>query len=454
MYCALRDKTVLKEYFRYVPFSVLAMIAMSCYILADTYFISQGLGTYGLSALNLAIPIYYFIHGTGLMLGMGGATRYSVLRSKGEEDKANAVFTNTLYLAAAFSVIFVLVGVFLSGNIARLLGADQYTYEMTEIYLRVLLLFSPAFTLNNVLVCFVRNDGAPRLAMASTVTGSLSNILLDWVFIFPCKMGMFGAVFATGLAPVIGVCVSCIHLVRRKNNFKFVKVKPNARTMGVHFALGFPSLVEQLSSAIVILVFNFIILDISGNTGVAAYGVVANISLVVASVFTGIAQGVQPLVSRAHGEGERGQEKSYLLYALITALIFSVIVYAVIFFFAGQIADVFNRDKDALLTELAAEGMRLYFTAIPFVGFNVITCTFFTSSEKPLPAHIVSLLRGLVVVIPAAFALSAVWGLTGVWLSYPVTEGIVAAVAAVILYLISRRAPSDSVKKHGLHGGV
>lgn len=95
-------RPLLKEYFRYVPFSVLAMIAMSCYILADTYFISQGLGTYGLSALNLAIPVYYFIHGTGLMLGMGGATRYSVLRSKGEEDKANAVFTNTLYLARHF----------------------------------------------------------------------------------------------------------------------------------------------------------------------------------------------------------------------------------------------------------------------------------------------------------------------------------------------------------------
>lgn len=437
---------LLKEYFRYVPFSVLAMVAMSCYILADTYFVSQGLGTYGLSALNLAIPVYYFIHGTGMMLGMGGATKYSVLRSKGEEDKANAVFTNTLYLAAAFSVIFVLIGAFLSGNIASLLGADEFTYDMTEIYLRVLLLFSPAFILNNVLVCFVRNDGAPRLAMASTVTGSLSNILLDWVFIFPCKMGMFGAVFATGLAPVIGICVSAVHILRRKNNFRFVKARPDARIMGADFALGFPSLVEQLSSAIVILVFNFIILDISGNTGVAAYGVVANISLVVASVFTGVAQGVQPLVSRAHGEGEGGQEKRYLLYALITALIFSVIVYAVIFFFAGPIADIFNRDKDAELTKLAAEGMRIYFTAIPFVGFNVIICTFFTSSEKPLPAHIVSLLRGLIVVIPMAFALSALMGLAGVWLSYPVTEGTVAAVAAVILYLILRRAATRDVK--------
>ena len=138
----MNKSVLIKEYLKYTSLSILGMLGFSCYILVDTFFVSLALGTSGLTALNIAVPVYGVIHGIGLMLGMGGATRYSVLRSKGEEDKANAVFTNTLYLAAAFSVIFVLVGVFLSGNIARLLGADQYTYEMTEIYLRVLLLFS------------------------------------------------------------------------------------------------------------------------------------------------------------------------------------------------------------------------------------------------------------------------------------------------------------------------
>ena len=435
----LLNRGNIADFFRYVPFSVLAMIAMSCYILADTFFVSQGLGSNGLAALNLAIPVYYFMHGAGLMLGMGGATKYAVCRSRNEEEQANRVFTNTLYLAALFSLVFIFIGIFLSGRLTVLLGADEATYDMTEIYIRVLMFFSPAFVLNNILVCFVRNDGAPRIAMASTVTGSLSNILLDYVFIFPCNMGMFGAVFATGLAPVIGICISLIHVFRRKNNFRAVKMPPSPRITGSTFAIGLPSLVEQFSSAIVVLVFNFIILDIGGNIAVAAYGVVANISLVVASVFTGIAQGVQPLISRAHGVDEDGRGKAFLFYAVALSVIFSAVVYALIFIFAAPIADIFNSENIALLTELAAGGMRVYFAATPFLGFNIVICAYFSASEKVLPAQAVSLLRGLIVIIPAAYILSSVMGLDGVWLSYSVTEGMVAAVAVIIYVFITKR---------------
>lgn len=151
----------LHDFMKYASLSVMAMIAMSCYILADTFFVSQGLGTRGLAALNLAIPAYNFIHGTGLMLGMGGATRFSILKSQDADREANRMYTVTLYLSLIFSVLFVLTGLFLSGGLARLLGADPAVFDMTNTYLKVLLLFSPAFILNDVLLCFVRNDGNP-----------------------------------------------------------------------------------------------------------------------------------------------------------------------------------------------------------------------------------------------------------------------------------------------------
>ena len=439
------QKIPLKEFFKYVSLSVLAMIALSCYILADTYFVSSGLGTNGLSALNLAIPVYYFMHGAGLMLGMGGATAYSLYRSRGEERKANEVFTVTMYLSAVLAAVLVIVGAVFSRQLTALLGADKDTFAMTEIYIRVLLCFSPAFVLNNVFVCFVRNDGAPKLSMLATVSGSLSNILLDYVFIFPCNMGMFGAVFATGLAPVIGVCVSSMHFLRKKNNFHAVRGALRFKTAGKIFALGVPSLIEQFSSAIVILVFNFIVLGIGGNTGVAAYGVVANISLVVAAVFTGIAQGMQPILSRIGGEGRAKKQRSCLMLALATGIVFSVIIYVLLAVFAEPIADVFNREKDPELTRIAAEGMRIYFTAAIFLCLNIIGCTFFTSCGRPLPAHIISILRGLIVIIPSALVLSALAGFTGVWISYPVTEGIVAVVATVMLvtFLRRREAPEN-----------
>ena len=142
----------LHDFMKYASLSVMAMIAMSCYILADTFFVSQVLGTRGLAALNLAIPAYNFIHGTGLMLGMGGATRFSILKSQDADREANRMYTVTLYLSLIFSVLFVLTGLFLSGGLARLLGADPAVFDMTNTYLKVLLLFSPAFILNDVLL--------------------------------------------------------------------------------------------------------------------------------------------------------------------------------------------------------------------------------------------------------------------------------------------------------------
>ena len=196
----MKERTCFRDFVKYSSLNVLGMIGLSCYILADTFFVSQGLGTNGLTALNLAIPIYSFIHGSGLMIGMGGGTRYSIQKSRMEHGAANRTFTNAVYLAAAFAVLFVIVGFFFSGTIVSLFGADESVFAMSETYLRVILLFAPAFLLNNVLLCFVRNDGAPQLAMAAMIGGSLSNVVLDWVFIFPCRMGMFGAAFATGLA--------------------------------------------------------------------------------------------------------------------------------------------------------------------------------------------------------------------------------------------------------------
>ena len=194
-------------YFKYVSLNILAMAALSCYILADTFFVSRGLGANGLTALNLAIPVYNLVNGTGLMLGVGGGAKYAVSKSRGDTAAQNRVFTNTLFLAAAFSAVFVAAGIFFSENITSALGADSAVFAMTNMYLKVILLFSPAFLLNNIFVAFIRNDGNPKLSMAGMITGSLSNVLLDYIFIFPLDMGIFGAVFATGLSPVISMCV-------------------------------------------------------------------------------------------------------------------------------------------------------------------------------------------------------------------------------------------------------
>lgn len=410
------------QYARYASFNVLGMVGLSCYILADTFFVAQGLGSNGLTALNLAIPVYNLIHGTGLMLGMGGATQYSIAMGRKETDRLHQIFTHTLLLGAVLAVIFVLTGLLLSQPIAQLLGADHTVLPMTEIYLRTLLLFAPAFLLNDIILCFVRNDSNPQLAMAAMVTGSLSNVVLDYLFIFPLGMGMFGAVFATGLAPIISLCVLSLHFFRQKNGFHPVRPKLSGAIAGKVFSLGFPSLVTEFSSGIVIILFNTLLLSLAGNTAVAAYGVVANLSLVILAVFTGVAQGTQPLLSSAFGLKHFTQLKLFLRYALITVLILSAIFYLFILWQPDLIVSWFNSEQNQQLQETARQGLLLYFIGIFFAGINILLSIFFTSTEQSLPGQVVSLLRGLFLIVPAALLLSTWLGVPGIWLSFPAAE--------------------------------
>ena len=432
-------KNPVSLYFKYVSLNVLGMAALSCYILADTFFVSRGLGADGLTALNLAIPVFNLVNGTGLMLGVGGGAKYAVSKSRGDSNAQNKVFTNTLFLAAVFSAVFLAAGIFFSKSITAALGADNAVFDMTNTYLKVILLFSPAFILNNIFVAFIRNDGDPKLSMAGMITGSLSNVLLDYIFIFPLDMGIFGAVFATGLSPVISMCVLSMHKIKRKNDFHIVKTPPAPKLGGNICALGIPSLVSELSSGIVIIVFNTIILNIAGNTGVAAYGVVTNISLVVIAVYTGAAQGMQPLVSEAHGRGDGRAELKFFKYAVITVFVICAVIYPVVLFFSEQIAAVFNSENNDRLQQIAVQGLKLYFSGALFAGFNIVAAMFFTARETPLPAHIISILRGLVLIVPAAFILAQLFGITGVWLSFTASEAVCAVCAVVLLTVFTSK---------------
>lgn len=435
----METKLYFREFLKYSSLNVLGMIALSCYILADTFFVSKALGADGLAALNLAIPVYSFINGSGLMIGMGGGIKYSIAKSQGAAQRADQTFTNSAVLTAVIAACFFLTGLLASGSLALLLGADGTVYEMTRTYLQVILLFAPMFMTNNLLLCFMRNDGAPQLSMAAMITGSLSNVVLDYVFMFPFGMGIFGAVLATGMAPVISILVLSPYLFRRKNQFHLRKCRISGKLALGIFSSGLPSLITEVSSGIVMIVFNTIILGIAGNIGVAAYGVIANLSLVVMSIYTGISQGIQPLLSSGYGTGNRKKTQSVLRYALVSAVLISVVVYVCVFFGADPIAAVFNSEQNATLQRIAVTGLKIYFTACVFAGFNIILSVYFTSTENALPAHIISILRGFVVIIPMAFLLSAAAELTGVWAAFPATELIVSLIGAGLFFRIGKR---------------
>ena len=304
---------------------------------------------------------------------------------------------------------------------------------MTSIYLKVLLMFGPAFVLNNVMNAFVRNDGNPRLSMIAMLVGSFGNIILDYLLVIKFSMGMFGAVLATGFSPIMGLMVLSGHNVSENSNIKFKVAKIRASFIKSIIMLGIPSFVAEMSSGIVIFVFNIIILGLQGNVGVAAYGVIANLALVVISIYTGVAQGSQPLFSAAYGKNDKKMQKQLFEYAITAVTLISIVIYAVILLFANPITSIFNGEGNMQLQAIAVKGMYLYFTSILFIGMNIVMATYFAAREKVIPSYIISFGRGFVVIIPMAFIMSFLWKMTGVWLAMTVTEGIIAAVGVALI---------------------
>lgn len=433
----MSNNNLLKQFFKYVSFNIVAMIAVSCFIIADTIFISMGIGINGLTALNLAIPVFNFVAGFGLLIGIGGSTIFSIAISRGKIQDSRNIFTISFFLCIISSIILFLLGLFQSENIAKLLGANAEVLADTTTYLKFTLLFAPAFIFNQFFLCFLKNIGRPSVTMLAMIVSSFSNILLDYIFIFQFNWGMFGAVFATGLSPIIGIVIQLPFIIKEKKSLRLVRIVNAPSTIQKILKLGSSSFIIEISSGIVLIAFNYMILKISDNMGVAAYGIIANLFIMNMYIFNGIAQGSQPLFSRYYGLGNLDHARLVRKYALRLSIIISLITYLIYSIFHMQIIYIFHQEMLPELVEIAALGMCLYFLALPFTGYNVICAMFCSSTTRAMSSFIISILRGFILTLPILFILSSSFGLVGVWLTLFVSE----ALTSIASYFFTKSMP-------------
>lgn len=428
-----------KEFAKYVFLNILGMAGLSCYILADTYFVSARLGSDGLAALNIAISSFNFINGIGLMLGIGGATRYVICREQEQIKEADQVFTQAVFWGLVIGLAIFAAGKIYAGDLAHLLGARGPILDMSAVYLRTIFSFAPFFILNNILIAFVRNDYAPRLAMMGMLSGSFLNILLDYVFIFPMDLGIFGAALATGCAPVLGLILTSTHILRKKNHFHFCRIRISFKKMIHICSLGTSSFLDEISGGIVLIVFNLLMLKFAGNTGVAAYGIIANLALVALAFLIGLSQGTQPLISRFFGQGQYKEVRRVYRYAVVTAVVIGVVVIAIVYGFTDELIRVFNSSRDPELARIAGGGIHLYFTGFLIVGINIVTASRFASTAHPKASLGIASLRGIIGIVLLALLLSVLFGQTGLWLAFPCTEAVTLAVGMILRKILNRK---------------
>lgn len=425
-----------KQFFKYVSQNIFGLLGTSCYILADTYFIAQAAGTDGVTLLNLCLPIYNLIFAFGSMIGLGAATRYAILRAQGDA-RAQRYFSNAIFSVCILAVPFMLVGIFRPDGLLRLMGGDADIVALGMNYARIFLLFTPFFMCNYVVASFVRNDGDPSLAMVATLSGSLFNVVFDYIFIFPMGLGLPGAALATAISPILSIAVCSAHFIKKSNTITFVRKAPSVRLLAQSCQLGISGFVGELSSGVTTTVFNFLLLRLAGNVAVAAYGVVANFALVATAIFNGVAQGAQPLVSQCYGKNEMAGARKLLLLGCGTALGLAALLYGVVFGYTDALTALFNSENSALMAEFAHSGMRIYFVGYFFAGCNIVAAGYLGAVNRPAEASITSLCRGMVAIVVCSLVLSALFGMNGVWAAFPVSEAIT---LALTVFLLKRKA--------------
>ena len=425
-----------KQFFKYVSQNIFGLLGTSCYILADTYFIAQAAGTDGVTLLNLCLPIYNLIFAFGSMIGLGAATRYAILRAQGDA-RAQRYFSNAIFSVCILAVPFMLVGIFRPDGLLRLMGGDADIVALGMNYARIFLMFTPFFMCNYVVASFVRNDGDPSLAMVATLSGSLFNVVFDYIFIFPMGLGLPGAALATAISPILSIAVCSAHFIKKSNSITFVRKAPSVRLLAQSCQLGISGFVGELSSGVTTTVFNFLLLRLAGNVAVAAYGVVANFALVATAIFNGVAQGAQPLVSQCYGKNEMAGARKLLLLGCGTALGLAALLYGVVFGYTDALTALFNSENSALMAEFAHSGMRIYFVGYFFAGCNIVAAGYLGAVNRPAEASITSLCRGMVAIVVCSLVLSALFGMNGVWAAFPVSEAIT---LALTVFLLKRKA--------------
>ena len=425
-----------KQFFKYVSQNIFGLLGTSCYILADTYFIAQAAGTDGVTLLNLCLPIYNLIFAFGSMIGLGAATRYAILRAQGDA-RAQCYFSNAIFSVCILAVPFMLVGIFRPDGLLRLMGGDADIVALGMNYARIFLMFTPFFMCNYVVASFVRNDGDPSLAMVATLSGSLFNVVFDYIFIFPMGLGLPGAALATAISPILSIAVCSAHFIKKSNTITFVRKAPSVRLLAQSCQLGISGFVGELSSGVTTTVFNFLLLRLAGNVAVAAYGVVANFALVATAIFNGVAQGAQPLVSQCYGKNEMAGARKLLLLGCGTALGLAALLYGVVFGYTDALTALFNSENSALMAAFAHSGMRIYFVGYFFAGCNIVAAGYLGAVNRPAEASITSLCRGMVAIVVCSLVLSALFGMNGVWAAFPVSEAIT---LALTVFLLKRKA--------------
>lgn len=419
-------------YRKFLTASMASAMVMSIYSFVDTIAVGQSEGPAGAAAMAVITPLYGVLIFLGILCGVGGSVLYGNTRGEGKEEKANALFTAATGLMLFLILLVWIIFALFHQQIFTFFGADAELMPKVMEYARWLIWFLPVFILPTFISSFIRNDGAPGLAMAAVIIGGCVNIFGDWFFVFPLGLGMTGAAIATVLGTCVQVIIMCIHFFTKKCTLRIVKpnhVKPAiCQTLGI----GFGASVLDLGTVILSIIMNNQIMRYGDTNALAVYGVVATITSLFQALYCGVGQAIQPIVSANCGAMQTQRIKQVWKMSLTTVIVLGIGFTAIGELFPTQIVRLFMDITPEVLT-VAPGIIRPFFLLFLFLGITVLATYHLQSIMHGRMSMMIAVLRSVVISGLLIYILPLVMGILGVWVAMPISELIVAIIALIYI---------------------
>lgn len=426
-------KIQLSEHFTYkklikftIP-TIIMMIFTSIYGIVDGVFVSNIVGSSAFASINLIMPALMILGSIGFMIGTGGSAIISKTIGEGESKKANEYFSMLIYLLIIIGIILSTIGIIFIRPISVALGAEGEMIDYCVTYGRVLLISLTAFFLQNCFQSFLVVAEKPQMGLIISIIAGLTNMLLDFLFIYVFRMRILGAALATAISQFIGGIVPLIYFSREnKTPLKLVKAKFDGKIILKTCTNGSSEMVTNISLSLVNILYNKQLMEYVGPNGVVAYGIIMYVGFIFIGTYLGYSIGSAPIIGYHYGAQDKEELKSLLKKSLKLVATTSIIMTAIAEIFSKTLAGIFV-SYDLELLKLTTTAIRIYALSYIISGINIFTSSFFTALNNGLVSAVISFLRTLVFQIAMIYLLPIILGINGIWF---------AVVAAEILSLI------------------
>lgn len=426
-----------------IPASI-GILVMSLNILIDTIFVGQWIGSNAIAAINVVLPVSFFIAALGMSIGIGGASIIS--RSLGEKnlEKAEQTFGNQISLTLALTTFVVIFGLIYVDQIIPIFGGKGSLFDLAKTYYVIVMYGVPVLAFCMMSNNSIRAEGKPKNAMYAMLLPSVSNLILDYVFIKGFDWGMMGAAWATTLS--YGVCASYIiyFFLSGKSSLKpdIQAFIPKIGLVQEIASLGSVTLVRQAMVSITVLLVNNILFTLGGESSITVYAIISRMLMFATFPIFGITQGFLPIAGFNYGAQNWQRVRKSINISITYSSVMASLIFVAIFLFSDAIPSIFS--KDTTVSDQTSVALRYVFMALPVIGIQLIGAAYFQAIGKAFPALLLTLSRQGLFFIPLLFLLPPYFGVLGVWMAFPLAD---LCSTIVTLYFLNRAIRKNLIHK-------